>query len=581
LRVSSDRELRSTLTRIDGRGYKAYKDIRGTYRFDDGTLLAIDRVQGDPFAAPSRVRVRLPAAMARLPHELIDTPVRRLALEDHLARRVRRAIRAAVQGHRGSGKSGMVAIDAGGQQVIARTAVRIDDAGVEARLAVGLPAAGRKVLGRQAADLLLGEVPDVSRRGLAWDDEGAEAAREFVAVVENLEHLRGQLAERGLVAFVGDGASLPRRSGASDAPLTGDEVVRFEAPESLSVELELAVPSNGRRTVRGMGIPRGVTLIVGGGYHGKSTLLRALERGVYPHVPGDGRELVVSDPSAFKIRAEDGRRVESVDISPFISELPGGRSTEAFRSDDASGSTSQAANIVEAVEAGSRLLLLDEDTSATNFMIRDARMQELVHKRDEPITPFLERVRELYERLGVSTVLVMGGSGDYFDVADTVIAMRSYRPQEVTANARRIAAAHTTGRAQEAPEPLTEPRGRVPVPESFDPSRGKKSVKIDAKGLDLIAYGEERIDLRQVEQLVDLSQTRAIGLAIHFASRELMDSRATLRDVVDRLDEKLEDGGLDELDPFARPGEHPGELARPRKFEIAAAINRLRTVRMR
>lgn len=581
MRVRSESELRSILGRIDGRGYKAYKDIRGAYRFQDGVLLAIDRVQGDPFAAPSRVRVRVPAEVARLPRSLTDDRVRRTALEDHLGRRVRRAVRETVRGQRGSGKSGRVSIDAGAQEVLERTAVRIDREGVEARLSVGLPAAGRTVLGRQAASLLLDEVPRAARQGLVWDQDRAGAAEEFVAVVENQEHVRRQLDERGLVAFVGDGAVLPRRSGANDAPLQGRGVVPFEAPESLRVELPLAVPRDGRDTVSGLGVPRGVTLVVGGGYHGKSTLLKALERGVHPHVPRDGRELVITVGDAVKIRAEDGRRVEGVDISPFIAELPGGRSTEAFRSDDASGSTSQAANIVEAVEAGTRLLLLDEDTSATNFMIRDARMQELVHKRDEPITPFLERVRELHDRLGVSTVLVMGGSGDYFEAADTVIAMRGYRPFEVTEEARRIAGEQRTGRRAEAPAPLQSPRPRIPEAGSFDPSRGKKDVKIEAKSLDVIAYGEERIDLRQVEQLVDASQTRAIGLAIHAASRRMMDGRSSLREVIDELERFLDDDGLDALDPFARAGEHPGELARPRKQEIAAAINRLRSLRTR
>jgi predicted ABC-class ATPase len=334
-------------------------------------------------------------------------------------------------------------------------------------------------------------------------------------------------------------------------------------------------------SVTGMGIRRGVTLIVGGGYHGKSTLLHALERGVYPHVPGDGREWVVSAPDLVKIRAEDGRRVEQVDISAFIADLPQGRSTSAFASDDASGSTSQAANIVEAIEAGATGLLLDEDTSATNFMVRDARMQALVNKEFEPITPFLERVRELSDTLGVSTVLVMGGCGDYFDVADCVISMREYRPFEVTGEAKRIAAEHDSGRRSEARAPLDPIAPRIPQAESFDPSRGRREVKIDARDLDLIHFGSDSIDLRCVEQLVDRSQTRAIGNAIHLATQRFMDGRATLREVIERLEALFDDRGLDELDPFHRRGQHPGNLARPRRFEIAAAINRLRTLRMR
>jgi predicted ABC-class ATPase len=361
--------------------------------------------------------------------------------------------------------------------------------------------------------------------------------------------------------------------------------VPFQAPQSLRVEIPLVHATDGphgaRNSLTGMGIPKGVTLIVGGGYHGKSTLLRALERGVYPHVPGDGREWVVSAPGLVKIRAEDGRRVERVNISGFIGELPGGRRTEAFSSDDASGSTSQAANIVEAVEVGARGLLLDEDTSATNFMVRDARMQALVHKEDEPITPFLERVRELYASAGVSTALVMGGCGDYFDVADTVILMRDYRPEDATREARDVAERCTSARRTEAPAPLPDVTPRIPLARSFDASRGRREVKIDAKALDLILYGREPIDLRHVEQLVDGSQTRAIGNAIHLAAERLMDGSAALSEVLDAIEALLDEQGLDVLDPFHRPERHPGNLARPRRFEIAAAINRLRSVRMR
>jgi predicted ABC-class ATPase len=365
----------------------------------------------------------------------------------------------------------------------------------------------------------------------------------------------------------------------------GEGAVQFRAPEDLRVSFELPNPIDSQdpdsTRISGLGIPRGVTLIVGGGYHGKSTLLRALERGVHPHVPGDGREFVVTEPGAVKIRAEDGRRVEACDISSFIDDLPQGRSTRSFASDDASGSTSQAANIVEALELGATTLLLDEDTSATNFMVRDARMQALVHEDHEPITPFVDRVRELYERLGVSTVLVMGGCGDYFDVADTVIEMREYLPANVTAEAKSIAESHQTRRRVETRRPLAAVAGRVPIAESLDPSRGRREVKIDARDLDLIHFGSDPIDLRCVEQLVDRSQTRAIGNAIHLATQRFMDGRATLREVIEKLEALFDERGLDELDPFHRREQHPGNLARPRRFEIAAAINRLRTLRMR
>jgi predicted ABC-class ATPase len=577
-------DLRRTLNRIDGRGYKAYKDCAGTYTFAHLTL-HLDHVQGDPFAAPSQVRVRVPQEVAALPPELFETRTRRIALQDALARQVHAAIRQATQGHRGSGKSGMVTIDAGGQEVLERTAVVVTPQWVEARLEVGLPAAGRTVLGRQATLLLCDELPEVAEAGLLWRNLPQQEIRAFVACVENQEHIRAQLGERGLVAFVGNGAILPRESGASARPLASGQVVPFQSAAALEVTFSLPNPilrgSEQQTSISGMGIPQGVTLIVGGGYHGKSTLLDALEQGVYPHIPGDGREYVISTPDAVKIRAEDGRRVEQVDISAFISNLPYGRSTSAFSTNDASGSTSQAANIVEALEVGATALLLDEDTSATNFMVRDARMQALVHKEHEPITPFLDRVRELYDTLGVSTVLVLGGSGDYFDVADTVVMLRDYLPHEVSEAAREVARTYPTQRQQENTTPLRALTPRIPQAQSFDASRGKREVKINVRDRDAIGFGTDTIVLRAVEQLVDRSQTRAVGYALHTAAEHLMDGKATLREVLDALDALFDAEGLDALDPFRRGEEHPGNFARPRSYEVMAAINRLRTVQMR
>jgi len=583
-------DLRGVLRRIDGRGYRAYKDIQGTYAFGDCSL-HIDHVQGDPFAAPSKIRVRIPQSVAGIPGDLFGNGVRRTALEDFLAREVAHAIHTIVEGRRGSGKSGLIDIDAGRQEVLERTAMVVTEEWVEARLEVGLPAAGRRVLGRQAEAMLCVELPEIAHQALTWANIQQDGAYRFVECVENQEHLRGQLDARGLVAFVADGAILPRASGASDRPLDTKDAVAFRSPDSLRVTFDVPNAVDGAATLSGMGVPKGVTLIVGGGYHGKSTLLQAIERGVYAHVPGDGREYAVACRDAVKIRAEDGRRVERVDISPFINNLPYGRSTSAFSTDDASGSTSQAANIVEAVEAGAQVLLLDEDTSATNFMLRDARMQALVHKEHEPITPFVDRVRELYDNQGVSTVLVMGGCGDYFDTADTVVMMRDYLPIDATAEARAVAADHATQRKEERPAPLDAVSARIPLADSFDPSRGRRDVKIDAKGVDSILFGREPINLRGVEQLVTISQTRAVGYAIHLATERFMDGRATLRDVIDAVERFFDEHSLDALDPYSRshrPGgrhasgdRHPGNFARPRKYEIAAAINRLRTVRMK
>ncbi len=597
--------LKDRLQRIEGRSFPAYKDLRGGYQGERFSL-HIDHVQGDPFAAPSKLRIRVPMDEARLPDELHNEPVRRVALGDFLAREFRSAIPRTeareVRDHNassrrggggrhgsnrgarsGSGKSGLIRIDAGGQEVLERSALLITPDWVEARLEVGLPAAGRRILGRQAETLLLETLPAIAMRALFWENLDDERATHFVHCVENQEAVRSQLAELGLLAFVGNGAVLPRASGASDLPLEGPQVVPFQAPQELEVSIEIPNPIDTEnvqsRILTGMGIPNGVTLIVGGGYHGKSTLLRALERCVYAHIPGDGREYVIAARDLVKVRAEDGRRVERVDIHSFISTLPGQRDTTSFCSEDASGSTSQAASIVEAIEAGCSGVLLDEDTSATNFMVRDARMQALVHKEFEPITPFLERIGELHENLGVSTVLVMGGCGDYFDVADHIIMLRDYRAQDVTKEAREISNTYSGTRSIEAVAPLAAPIKRAPLPRSFDPSRGRREIKIDAKGRDQILYGTDSIELRAVEQLVDPSQTRAIGFAILLASRRFMNAHTNLGEVLDRLDELFLHSGVDVLNPHSQEiGKHPGNFALPRRHEIAAAINRLRSL---
>jgi predicted ABC-class ATPase len=560
-------DLRQILQRIDRKGYKAYRDIKGRYDWGEYTVL-IDHVQGDPFAAPSRFRVRLSRQFAGFPPNTFRGKSRRVALEDFLTRAFEAAAKRHGKGRRGTGKGGIISIDRPGQEVLERTSVFVTDGGIEARFRVGLPAFGRSVAGRIAETMLFDELPRIVRSSLFYTNLDADALQRQVEVIEDADFLRAELAKRGLIAFVADGAVLPRASGIDPGPLATGPVVVFEAPDSLRVECVL--PNRG--AVSGMGIPAGVTLIVGGGYHGKSTLLRALELGIYNHVPGDGREYVVSDPDTVKIRAEDGRRVEKVDVSPFIDNLPFKRDTRAFSTEEASGSTSQAANIIEALEVGACVLLMDEDTSATNFMIRDHRMQELVSKDREPITPFIDKVRQLYEEHGVSTVLALGGSGDYFDVADQVICMVDYKPLDYSTEARKIAEKHRAERRPEGGPAFGIVGKRSPLAGSFDPSRGKREVKISSRGLKSIEFGTHRIDLGAIEQLIDSSQTRAIGDAIVLATR-YMDGSRTLDEVVASVLAEIDERGLDVLSSLPE-----GDYARFRVYELAAAVNRLRTL---
>jgi len=560
--------LRQSLHRIDGRGYKAYKDMWGTYDFPHFTLY-IDYVQGDPFASPSRLRVRVPQTVAQYPDWTYSNRSRRIGLENYLASAFAAACRTASE-RSGSGKSGLIAMDAPGQEVLERTAINVTSNWVEARFVVGLPARGRRVLGKNAAEMLCDALPTLVEAALFYANGRPDRIQQYVETNEDADALREQLTAYDLVAFVADGSVLPRRSGVDDRPLTGDGVVPFTSPDSLRVAFQLSNVG----TMRGMGIPTGVTLIVGGGFHGKSTLLDALARGVYNHRPGDGREFVVADPAAVTIRAEDGRSVAGVDISPFITNLPGGPDTTAFSTPNASGSTSQAANILEALELGADVLLVDEDTAATNFMIRDRRMQALIAKAKEPITPFIDKVRALHDEHGVSTILVIGGSGDYFDVADTVIAMDEYVPRNVTAEAKEIATDHATGRQREGASSFGVISARVPVANSIDPSRGRRDISVKVRERNTISFGAETIDLSAVAQLVDASQTRALAEALVYAWQKYMADGRPLGAVLEQVMADIEREGLDVLDRRL-----VGDFAQFRIFELGAALNRLRTVK--
>jgi len=565
--MKTDQTLDEHLRRMDGRGYKTYKEIKGEYRFPDFVLI-IDHVQGDPFATPSRIRVRVDREASGFPQALSDNRSRNVALCDYLTRIFYKNCNKYAQGNRGTGKSGLITVDRPVQEILESTAMVVSPQRVEARFFMGLPAQGRRIAGRHAAIMFLKELPEIVRASLFYNSLDSAHLQTHIEISEDADFLREKLDELGLVAFVANKALLPRASGIDPSPMASDRSVRFQSPGSLQTKIML--PNRG--AVTGMGIPKGVTLIVGGGYHGKSTLLDALELGIYNHIPQDGREQVVSIPQAFKIRAADGRNITQTDISPFINNLPFNRDTSLFSTKNASGSTSQAANISEALEAGARVLLLDEDTSATNFMIRDHRMQQLVAKDKEPITPFIDKVRQLYDEKGVSTVLVMGGSGDYFSVAHKVIQMTSYVPEDVTQKAHNIAATHTTGRLTEGGHTFGELKKRIPMAESFNPCRGKYRLKISAPRIDEILFGKTLVDLGDVDQIVHMSQTRAISQAIHYAM-QYMNGKRTLKEVVDRVIKDIDDNSLDILTPYVT-----GDIARFRGFELTAAINRMRTL---
>ena len=560
--------LKNELQRLDGRGYKSYKDLQGQYDFRE-YILSIDHVQGDPFASPSRIRIIINKNKARFPEELLNEDYKRVAVSDFLTRLFYFNINKFSEKIFGSGKSGLITISKCPQEILDRTSIIINKDNIEARFYVGFPAKGRTVLAKELEKILYNIIPNIVENTLVYNNINKVKISERVKLVEDQEFIRSELKKKNLIAFVANDSILPRESGISQKPLKNS--ILFKSPKSLEIELNL--PNKG--LIKGMGIRQGITVIVGGGYHGKSTLLNALELGVYNHIEGDGREFVITDNSAVKVRAEDGRSIKNTDISLFIDNLPNGKDTIKFTTENASGSTSQAANIVEAIEARSKVLLIDEDTSATNFMLRDDLMQRLVSKEKEPITPFIEIVKPLYNQKHISTILVIGSSGDYFDVADTVIQMDNYEAKDVTKEAKALMRGEINKRIKEK---------NLSINIKFDRKIQKgtiettyKGVKIKTMGLNNISINNENIDLKSVEQIVDNEQLNAIGAIMKWIEENMMNKNLSLEEVVNEAYSEIKRNGLITIDKIKGGS---GSLALPRKQEIMASYNRFRKLRI-
>ena len=561
--MKSQEVLKNMLARIDHRGYPAYKELQGMYDFG-AYMLSIDHVQGDPFAAPSKVHIEVSGQKAGFPKEYYDTEDKRTAVQDFVLRLFAGEVQNYSFQAKGSGKSGLLSVSRCGQEILSRSACQMDNhtGSVTVRLEIGFPAHGRTIDAKALEKILFGYLPECVKKTLYFSAVPAKELQKAVHLAEDTACLRRQLKEKNLAAFVADGAVLPRQSGVSDRPMR--QVFPFQSPKSLRVEMHL--PHAG--VITGMGIPKGVTLIVGGGYHGKSTLLKALEAGVYNHIAGDGREYTVTDDTAVKVRAEDGRSIHDVDISMFIRNLPNGKDTVYFVTQDASGSTSQAAGVAEAVEAQTKLLLIDEDTSATNFMIRDVLMQRVVHGSQEPIIPFIDRVRELYEKEGISTILVAGSCGSYFHKADLIIQMNRYEPVDITEYAKTQAKEFPLAQSE---NPTYKKSSHKRCPKAS--KRADDRVKIKTTGLDTICINKENIDVRYIEQLVDSEQLNALGYMLAYAQKHLFDGKKTLLQITDELYEKIHRDGIESVCGLSYV---PAGLALPRKQEFMAVVNRYR-----
>ncbi len=626
--MKSSEDLRRLLESIDRKSYPAYKSAQGAYDFGSYTL-SIDHVQGDPFASPSKISITVSHAKAGFPAAFFDQPWKKTAFEDDLVRQFGREIAQFNFKAKGSGKSGLLAISTPGPEILSRTACECGKNGISVRFQVGFPAFGRTINSGELIRILFDFLPRCVRNVLFASPQNKKRLQEVANLAEDQQFIRQELDRLGLVSFVADGAILARESGISSRPMKN--CVPFRSPESLKITLDL--PHKGK--LSGMGIRRGITLIVGGGYHGKSTLLKALELGVYNHIAGDGREYVITDDTALKLRAEDGRSINNVDISMFINDLPNKKDTRSFSTPDASGSTSQAAAVVEGWESGSRAFLIDEDTSATNFMVRDELMQQVISRDKEPITPFIERARSLFTEAGISTVMVAGSSGAYFYIADTIIQMDCYRPFDITEKVRKACAELGADPTLHSPEFSLPAEGRKLRPSNGTDSRkraderaeecaeesaglGRYGItdgrggygkdegrgghgKDDGRGgygkdrgrgghgraegrgrderiktkvhKDSLQVGREEVDLRFVEQLIHTEQTAALAQMVRCCVAQDLFSRYTVRQIVDVLWEQINRKGLPSIDSASYPAMG---LCMPRRQEIFACLNRFR-----
>lgn len=498
--MKSAQALEQTLTSLDGQKYGAYKQIKDLYEFNLFKL-RIDHIQADPFAPPSKMSVVIDRQQAKFPDSLLNSELKQRAVSDYLTRVFHKQIQSIVAQDK---KVSKIQIDSCGQEILERTAVVIKNRQIEARIEVGLPARGRTILGRIARHTLINVLPQIVEHALCYRNINVSQLEQQVELMIDQEEIRQQLVKRDLVAFVANGAILPRKSGVSDLPM--NNAIEFKSPKQYEIVMKL---SSGK-VIKGMGIPKGITLIVGGGYHGKSTLLEALERGVYNHIAGDGREYVITNQDA------------------------------------------------------------------TNFMIRDGRMQRLIAPEKEPITPFSNKVKALYDDHNVSTILIVGGSGDYFDVADQVLMMDEYVLKDVTQHAKDIAQSDGYQRRLSSHYQFGHIPSRIPLRASFN-QKGKRD-RFKAKGLNVVTYGKETIHISGLEQLVDDSQTQGLAMMLSYVKNELLDDKSTIVELTNSLYQRIEKHGLDVISNHQG---HPGHLALPRKQEFIATLNRYRRLKIK
>lgn len=531
------RELHQRFLKINNKPYGIYKSLLGQFfSFGDFTL-KFTHIQGDPHASYSKIMLSAKIASLGFTEDLYNTKEKEIALSDFLLRQFTKEIE-------------NINIVKAHSQIMQRNSLYIENGIVYVLVSVNLPGENRRIEGEKASELLIGTLSDYLTVAMYWNNINKEKCKEHIDCLLNRNFLLSQLEEHNLVAFVPNNAILPRESSVSESPM--QDAVPFTSPKELQLSLKLL---NGTK-IEGMGIPKGISIIVGGGFHGKSTLLHALEDSVYPHVPGDGREFIVIDKTATPVKTEEGRVVNGTDISALVKELPFNNNVESFTTKNASGATSQVANLLEAVELGARTILIDEDASAVNFLIRDLRMRSLIEAKKEPLIPLTDRIKD-FVNSGINFIIVVGACGDYISLANTVIAFNEYKAECLTEKAKGFKT-----KEPESNEIIFQNR-RIDTQEFqkelVPNSTVEKNVKIRVFA-GQITIGKLRADLRKFPIFCNTELQRGIAEILHNLIRE--NPGANLKETLEIFCQKL-------------PKNDSNDLILPRVNELGAAFLRL------
>ena len=547
------REFHSILTTIHGKDASAYMALAGDFDFTRFVLHHIRiAVQGDAETVATLV-LHVPQMIAGFPESLFETPIRRTALEDHLTREVAKAV-SRVQSLTGVTGPDTIRFVNPGPHILPRSAFVVASDFVEARLSVCLPVKDGKVDADSARRIFFDLLPQIVTDAMIFCYQDAEQIQRFVQVMEDADEIRQSLMQQGLVGFVAEGSS-PSPNGPA---LTIDE----------SIRTEIGVPNAG--TLNGLAIPSGVTVVLGDPLSGRHELVAALGDGVYNHIPEDGRSLIVTVPDAVRVCAEPGRPVRNVDLRAFLRDSQAAASVSTA---SASGHVSQMATSMEALQAGAQVLMYDESDSDAAFLAADARLRTVSGGHPGQAIPLSDRVRQMADEWRISIVIgAWACAGPFLASADRILWIENGVVRDVTDSARDVGFDAPDAQIHSLPELATETR-RI-CPSSIDPSCGFDDARIEAPTPDTIQFGRSIIHLAGVPQVADESQAFTLGLILNYAKLHHLDTDRSLSEVLDLIDQEL---GMEGLDTLAR--DLRGNLARPRRFEIAAALNRLPTLR--